>query len=238
MAEIPRVENLLSLLALYEGAKHAGTRHLAQVYRVKCGLMTGDFNAPPFADETPLGINPRLENPPVGTVAFLASINQLTGITFLRRGKFRKWDKVPCAHSDSIFLLRRGLNRVGSALGHYDCTGLPWTIDEREWVVDQGEHTALVTEDGSEYGSVIVPVEHPRFAGVPDPRYDERAVAFGNTWKFLQRLQHGDAPYELREGDVLLTVHDALVYGLATYPGEPPPRRTEDVEATALSGNR
>ncbi len=220
------MSTLDELMSLYEDAKRAGTHHMAQVYRVKCGLMTGDFNAPPFADETPLGINPRLENPPVGTVAFLASINQMSGSPFLRRERVGGWDRTPCAHSDSIFLLRVGLNHVGTTprYGDYDCGALPWAIEEREWVISQGGQTALVREDGSEYGSVIVPVEHPRFTGVPDPRYDERAVAFGNTWKFLQRLQEGDAPYELREGDVLLTCYYALVYGLATYPGATPRR--------------
>lgn len=210
------------LLSLYENARRAGTHHLAQVYRVKCGLMTGDLNAHPFTNETPLAINPRLANSSTGTVAFLASINQMSNDgQILRRERNGQWSKTPCARIDSIFLLRRGRNYVGTQPRYcdYDCTELPWPIEERQWVVDQREHTALAADDGSSYGSVIVPVEHPRFTEIADPRYDETAVAFGNTWRFLRRLQAGDEPYELREGDVLLTCHEALVYGLATYPG-------------------
>lgn len=209
------------LLSLYENARRAGTHHLAQVYRVKCGLLMGDFNAHPFANETPLAINPRLDNSSTDTVAFLASINQMSNPSQkLRREIVGGWAKVPCARVDSIFLLRRGHNWVGThpRFCDYDCTGLPWAIEERQWLVDQGEHTAFVSDDVSSYGCVIVPVEHPRFAETPDPRYDEKAVAFGNTWNFLRRLQYYDPPYEVREGDVFLTVHEALVYGLATYP--------------------
>lgn len=214
------------LLSLYVDAVRVGTRHLAQIYRVKYGLLAGggEFNTGPFADETSLVINPRRSCSSGGTVAFLASINQARWIkkgdpTHMMADGIRRAEYRPAINS--IFLLKRGWNYIGTepVLGDYDCLDAPNPTEELQCEVNQGDHTSFVSEYHSSNGSVIVPREEPRFAHIADPRFDEKAVAFGNTWSFLRRLHLENKPYELREGDVLLTCKNALVYGLATYPG-------------------
>lgn len=217
---------LEDLLSHYADARRASRQHWAQIYRVKYGLLSGggDFNSGPFANETPLVINPRRATSSHGTVAFLASINQRSNSAKWDPAEFEKqptaW-KARCAPIDSIFLLKRGSNHVGTHLGmcDYDCPDAPPPTEQRQWEIKQSAMTAFVSDDHSSLQTFIIPSEHPRFTEISDPRFDERAVAFYNTSGFLRKLDPGDEPYELREGDVLLGYRTAMVYGLGIYPG-------------------
>jgi hypothetical protein len=198
------------LVTHYREARARGERHLAQLYRARYGLSTGDFDGPfrDAGDSKPLlRVAKRREAETGQPIGFLASFTAI--------GR------------DCVFVLKRGINRVGvdPAFGDFDRLKDPAgvgpvgaVLEGRQWILVHHPGEVLVMDDRSTNQSVVLPRDCPRIEGVADPRFDEKPY-YANMARIREPGTialdwDGTVVQPLHEGDVLLGCYAALVFGV------------------------
>jgi hypothetical protein len=189
------------VIRAHEEARARGARHEAAAIRARYALETGDVDGRPFGtDRTMLVASRRRGTEGETPVAFLAS--------FAGR------------KHDVVFALKRGVTRVGREVpfGDFDLPdGLLPPIEARQWLVVQRPGQVLVMDDRSTNESVVLPHVAPRVVGASDPRWDDDVYYYGKVReKAAQAValdSGGVVVAELHDGDVLLTIYAALVFG-------------------------
>jgi hypothetical protein len=195
--------HLEKLVRDYEDARLRGAKHEAQLLRVKHGILTGSFTAPPFGGEKPILVAEREAADPNAAVpaAFLASFNSHLS-------------------SDVLFPLRVGVTCVGFApVGDFR---KPKNPDERAiemmqwWIVHRSSGT-LVTSYRASNSSRLLPSGRSRLA-TNDARFEERAYAnelLTGDIEGTSRIEpNGSTVYDLAELDVLIGTYSPFVFGL------------------------
>lgn len=195
------------LVTQHREARARGDRHLAQLYRARYGILTGDFDGPFGDDGAPKPLVPvakRREAESGQAVAFLASFTAI--------GR------------DCVFVLKRGVSRVGvdPAFGDYERVKAPAgagaVLEGRQWLIVHHPGEVLVMDDRSTNQSTVLPRACPRLEGVADPRFDA-APYYANMAGLrapgtVALDWAGTVVQPLHEGDVLLGCYAALVFGL------------------------
>ena len=120
---------------------------------------------------------------------------------------------------DVVIPLKAGLTRVGREAPFGDLTfpkDLPPPIEGRQWLVVHRPGHVLVMDDHSTNQSIVLPHSADRLGG-GDPRWDHDVYSYAKVRaKAAQGIAldwEGTVVHELREGDVLLAIYSAFVFG-------------------------
>jgi hypothetical protein len=206
----PTLSTKSDVLRAYEEARARGARHEALAIRARHAVETGDLDGRSFGTDRPLIIASRRAGtsgePPV---AFLAS--------FAGRDH------------DVVFLLKRGVTRVGRGAPFGDFL-LPERIlppiEGRQWLVVHRPGHVWIMDDMSTNESVVLPCSAPRVVDAIDPRWDDGVYDYVRMREKASQAVTldwtGTVVADLHEGDVLLTIYAALVFGIVSLPARPP----------------
>lgn len=117
-----------------------------------------------------------------------------------------------------IFPLKRGVTRVGleAPFGDFEVTRTQ-PIEARQWLVVQPREQFWIMDDHSTNLSLVLPRELPQVLDADDPRWSgDRYDYMKPREKALEGVSLDWAStvvHELREGEVLLIIYAALVFG-------------------------
>jgi hypothetical protein len=148
--------------------------------------------------------------PPAEPVCFLAQFNRSLPVPSLPGGPP---PGPPQSSVDSVFLLRRGLNRVGFDTHHGDFERpLFRSTESSQWLVVVTDRHVVVTDDRSTNGSLVLPQGAPPIPD-RDPRFEPGRSGFGQPAGGMLCLDGHRQAHELADGDVLISAYAAFVFG-------------------------
>ena len=188
-------------MSAYARSSAENAHHLALLHLVRARALRGDAAQGSLVSIKPVVVLPRRPSPRAVPIAFLACFTD------------------PAA--SYVLPLKIGLNRIGRDPDWGDHEEFPRGVrlmEGRQWLMVCRPPEALVVDDHSTNQSILL----PREAGAPDPVPDPRRKPgeysytriFGVSWPGRVDLDWaGDVVGALGEGDVLLTMYAAFVFG-------------------------
>jgi hypothetical protein len=180
-------------------ARARGARHEAVAVRARYALETGDLDGTAFGADKPLHVaRRRIGSAAQPPIAFLASFGGGRHV---------------------VFALQRGVTRVGRGIpfGDFELPDGVIPIEGRQFLVVERAGQVLVMDDHSTNQSMVLPRTAPRLEGVRDPRWDDGVYSYPEVREKAPQAVAldwaGTVVCEIKEGDVLLTMYSALVFG-------------------------